>query len=249
MNRRLHNCVQATPGCALLFILAQVSGAPDAERSAHTIQRLLISVVLLMAVGCCYAEAPKLFRGQSVNAADLAEALNHFVRLGETATVKELNDLASEETGNGTDHRVGWMCRLLFRPKGKEPLLPPPFGLLDLGNVGVHTTTGQILETWPLYPFALSGSTYFVLGDRYSFDGWSAGVKAYIADCRTNGVFRTKPVKVPTRKQAMKDAAALRQSKAWKAIKWQDIKKGEGYGSEAESWSFIQSQAASIPTP
>ena len=26
------NCVQATPGCALLFILAQVSGAPDAER-------------------------------------------------------------------------------------------------------------------------------------------------------------------------------------------------------------------------
>jgi hypothetical protein len=29
-----NNCVQATPGCALLFIVAQVSGAPDAERSA-----------------------------------------------------------------------------------------------------------------------------------------------------------------------------------------------------------------------
>jgi hypothetical protein len=27
------NCVQATPGCALLFIRDQVSGAPDAERS------------------------------------------------------------------------------------------------------------------------------------------------------------------------------------------------------------------------
>jgi hypothetical protein len=26
------NCVQATPGCALLFVLAQVPGAPDAER-------------------------------------------------------------------------------------------------------------------------------------------------------------------------------------------------------------------------
>jgi hypothetical protein len=27
-----NNCVQATPDCALLFIDAQVSGAPDAER-------------------------------------------------------------------------------------------------------------------------------------------------------------------------------------------------------------------------
>ena len=29
---RLNHCVQATPDCALLFVLAQVSGAPDAER-------------------------------------------------------------------------------------------------------------------------------------------------------------------------------------------------------------------------
>jgi hypothetical protein len=27
-----NNCVQATPGYASLFIVAQVSGAPDAER-------------------------------------------------------------------------------------------------------------------------------------------------------------------------------------------------------------------------
>jgi hypothetical protein len=27
-----NNCVQATPNCALLFILAQGSGAPDAKR-------------------------------------------------------------------------------------------------------------------------------------------------------------------------------------------------------------------------
>ena len=27
-----NNCVQATPGCACLLFLAQVSGAPDAER-------------------------------------------------------------------------------------------------------------------------------------------------------------------------------------------------------------------------
>ena len=27
-----NHCVQATPDCALLFIVAQVSGAPDADR-------------------------------------------------------------------------------------------------------------------------------------------------------------------------------------------------------------------------
>jgi len=34
MTAKANNCVQATPGDALLFILAQVSGAPDAERWA-----------------------------------------------------------------------------------------------------------------------------------------------------------------------------------------------------------------------
>jgi hypothetical protein len=32
MRNQANNCVQATPDCASLFILAQVSGAPDAER-------------------------------------------------------------------------------------------------------------------------------------------------------------------------------------------------------------------------
>ena len=31
-NRPPNHCVQATPDCALLFIVALVSGAPDAER-------------------------------------------------------------------------------------------------------------------------------------------------------------------------------------------------------------------------
>jgi hypothetical protein len=32
MPRAANNCVQATPDYALLFIVAPVSGAPDAER-------------------------------------------------------------------------------------------------------------------------------------------------------------------------------------------------------------------------
>jgi hypothetical protein len=36
-NSLPNHCVQATPDCGLLFILAQVSGAPDADRSASRI--------------------------------------------------------------------------------------------------------------------------------------------------------------------------------------------------------------------
>ncbi len=32
ISESANHCVQATPDCALLFILTQVSGTPDAER-------------------------------------------------------------------------------------------------------------------------------------------------------------------------------------------------------------------------
>jgi hypothetical protein len=32
MKHRPNTCVQATPDCAVQFVVAQVSGAPDAER-------------------------------------------------------------------------------------------------------------------------------------------------------------------------------------------------------------------------
>ena len=41
-----HNCIQATPGYALLFILAQVPGAPDADRSASALMKRLASLIL-----------------------------------------------------------------------------------------------------------------------------------------------------------------------------------------------------------
>ena len=36
MRSPANNCVQATPDYVLLFIVAQVSGAPDAERWARS---------------------------------------------------------------------------------------------------------------------------------------------------------------------------------------------------------------------
>jgi len=217
-----------------------------------SVKRLVV-LVLLMALGQCFAEEPKLFREQSFNAADLAEAANHFIGIGEAASVKELNGLAANHSGEADQrvvHRIGWICRIIFRPKAKDALLPPAYGaLFDLGDLCVHKTVDDIIKEWPLFPVALSGSTYFVLSDRYSLGGRSQDLKEYVAYCQTNGVFMTTLLKVPTEQQALKDAAALRRSKAWRAIKWEDKKLGESYGSEPQSWSFIQNQAESISHP
>jgi hypothetical protein len=207
--------------------------------------RFLI-VLSLMALQQCSAEVPKLLQQEQFSAADLAEAVNHFVGVGEAEAVNELNALASTET-NGDNrritYRIGCVCRILFLPKIKQPLLPPRFGALeDLGSFGMDSSIGDIIKVWPLYPVVLAGRSYFVLGEHYALGGRGENPKAYISYCQANGVFRTKSVMVPTRARAIKDAAAFRRSKAWKAVKW------EGYGSEEESWKFIQNQAESIPS-
>ena len=40
MIPKSNNCVQATPGCALLFIVAQVPGAPDVESQVPSLLQL-----------------------------------------------------------------------------------------------------------------------------------------------------------------------------------------------------------------
>ena len=51
------------------------------------------------------------------------------------------------------------MCRVLFEPKGQDSLRQPMYGALDL------PWNSMPLTKWPLYPVALSGSSYFVLSD------------------------------------------------------------------------------------
>jgi hypothetical protein len=119
--------------------------------------------------------------------------------------------------------------------------LPPAFPSGSWTNIGKY---------WPLFPVACSGSTYFVLSEGYAFEGFGREMpNEYMAYCKEHGIFRKNPVKVPTREEAMKDAAALRKSKSWKAIKWKDS--GQGYsfyiGDDQYAWSFIQKQAESIP--
>src|SRR3989442_9280744 len=89
----------------------------------------LTLLFVVLAATPCQAEAPKLFREKSFTCVTLAEAVNHYVSLGEEATVKELESLVSDGFPNG---RIGCVCRILFIPKEKEPLRAPLFGSLSL---------------------------------------------------------------------------------------------------------------------
>ncbi|MEJ0090226.1 MAG: hypothetical protein WDM80_10830 [Limisphaerales bacterium] len=104
-------------------------------------------------------------------------------------------------------------------------------------------------EKWPLYPLALSGSTYVVLNERYTRKSTPETLKHYMEYCKANGAFRKAPVPVPTREQALADTEQLRQSALWKNIKWVD-NGGIGFPwGEQRTWVFIQSQARNIPEP
>jgi len=215
---------------------------------------ILFSLLLGASVVIGRAETPRLFRQHSFNAALLAEAVNHFVAEGEAAAVRELMALAPEDGywWNGEEsfsnflqgghidkaERIGWVCQILFQPKGREQLWPMwNFGLpLDLGP--------QALRPWPLYPVARSGSSYFVLSEGESpfLGGAEMSPRTHIEICRDRGIFRKQPIPVPTRAEAQRDVAALRRSPAWRAINWS---KSGGAASEARLWRFIQAQADS----
>jgi hypothetical protein len=206
---------------------------------------------VVAAASPCQAEAPKLFREEPFTCVTLAEAVNHYVALGEEKAAKELESLVSDwdterraETNRqfSINERIGWVCRILFEPKGKEPVRQPLFGGLRLPS------NSMPLARWPLYPVAASGSSYFVLSEGYYLEGLAEDPKDYLKYCRANGKFRKEAVPIPSRIQALKDLEKLRQSEAWKAIKWKDSGRGFGYNFDEERiWTFIKSQAKKIP--
>jgi hypothetical protein len=216
-------------------------------------------LVLLLARQTCCGESPRFFRENAFTSASFAEAVNHFVRLGEKAAVEELKGLADGinlTNGFSVKVRIGLVCRVLFQPPHGAPIRPPAYGfLMELGSIGLppglpSSSWTRISQNWPLYPVARSGSTYFVLSESYSFEGTGGpeDPMAYVSYCRTHGVFRKKIIPVPTRKEATKDAVALRLSAAWGAIKWTDS--GVGYSfhiNEDAAWNYIQNQAKTMP--
>ncbi len=196
--------------------------------------------------GFCHADVPKLFTQKAFTSANLAEAVNRYVAIGEASAIKELQQLASQENpddgsflgkGFSITERAGWVCRILYQPQGKSSLRAPRFGDLALPEKSMPA------EQWPVYPLAFSGSTYFALKQGYIPHGTPEKLEHYLAYCKNNGVFRKNSVPVPTREQAQRDAASLRQSAPWLAIQWQSDDGNSFPMGEQLSWSFIQNQA------
>ena len=207
----------------------------------------LLIIILLFSIQSTVGEPPRIFQEKDFSAAIVAEAVNHFVQAGENASVRELEALAVDrpihdrKNGFSINERIGWMCRVLFIAKPGEHLRPPRFGGLSLPYLTMP------FDRWPLFPVAHSGSTYFVLDEGYKVVGLPENTKAYIQYCRENGVFRKERVPVPTRAQAIKDAASLRESDRWKMIKWSENTPGRSFTmDESVVFRFIQKQAETI---
>jgi hypothetical protein len=199
--------------------------------------------------GLAQADVPKLFTEKNFTSATLAEAANHYIAIGEAATLKELAQVAAQENSAGeyfqgkgfsVSERIGWVCRIIYQPRDGAPLRAPRFGDLTLPEKTMPA------EKWPLFPVALSGSTYFVLKQGYAPHGTPEELTHYLAYCKKNGVFRNTQVAMPTKEQAQADAAALRQSAPWLAIEWEN---NDGYNfpmGEQLTFGFIQKQAKAI---
>lgn len=223
------------------------SSRPQLVRASY---RLVAFLALTALCSVCGA-APRMFDVplHKVTPVLLAEAVNHYVEAGEAEAVRELRDLAWTNTSNfdfdgwyERGIRIGWLCRILFEPIGANVLRPPGFG----GLTGIPEQT-MSANDWPLLPIAHAGSSYFVLDNSYLLGGSPESGQAYLQYSQQNGVFRKQRVAVPSREQAIKDALALRSSKEWRSLKWEDSGQGWSYSrDEASAWQFIRDQAISI---
>lgn len=209
-----------------------------------------VIIVLLATIQVACGAVPRLFEAKDYTPIDFAEAVNHFVNLGEKNAIAELEKLSSEgqeynSNGVSVGERVGWMCRVLFEGKDGQALRTPKFGVLEF-----LPPPDLMTINWPQFPIAKSGSTYFVLWEGYITIGGDPGLEepsAYIQYCRQNGVFRKRLVTVPTSSKALEDLAALKTSEAWKSIKWSYIYQGTKCTlSEQYVWTFIEGQANRI---
>lgn len=196
---------------------------------------------LALAVAVCLAQAACVSDGrsdlstadlaaarlpQARNCATLAKEVNRYVRLGRSAALKELRTRAaeSEKSIEGEKAEFSQLCLILFS-EGDRALRAPGFGLLM--GVPVDDLKSRP-DDWPIFPMVRSGGTYFALGQRYFLTGQPELAVDYLSYCAKHGKFRSRPVKVPTRAEALRDLEALRQSPRWQAIRWKYGIKGQG---------------------
>lgn len=198
--------------------------------------------------GESFADLPRFLLEDEFTCATFAEAVNHYVDMGELKAIETLKALANSKP-QGTfpdrsERRMGFICRALFEPKGKTPLREPGFG--GLRNLPWNTMP---LEDWPLYPVAKAGSSYFVLNEGYLVAGLCEPSIIYVSYCCVEGNFRKDRVPVPSKKEALNDLDVLRSSKAWLSLRWKDQGQGFRYElNENRAIEFLRMQAEQIPS-
>lgn len=175
-----------------------------------------------------------------------AEAINHYVDMGEEKAITSLRTLARSkpqgDMGDRAKRRMAFICRVLFEPKGNAPLRAPLFGGLLLPENTLP------LEKWPLYPVVRAGPSYFVLSEGYFLAGKAELSITYLDYCCAEGRFRKGRVRIPTKAQALRDYDLLLQSAPWKALKWKDRGQGFQYElREANVLKYLRAQAERIP--
>jgi hypothetical protein len=162
---------------------------------------------------------------------DFAEVANQFISLGEKEAVAKLHYLCKDsksEYGHDIDSKtreqIGWICRLVFRPKADSALRPPGFGGLNLPSNTMK------YSDWPIYPLAESNGVYFLLAEGYSLAGVAEDPRKYIKYCQAGGVFRTDYLITPSEADAEKALDDLFDKEVWRKIKWKDSEWNTGGG-------------------
>src|SRR5260221_2502354 len=96
-------------------------------------KRLLICLTSMM-LGLAHGEVPKLFSQKSFTSANIAEAVNRYVAIGEAASAKEMEQLAAQENAEdgrvlgkvlNVNERIGWWCRIPYGPNVHSPVRAP----------------------------------------------------------------------------------------------------------------------------
>ncbi len=204
---------------------------------------LLASLAAFLVALPCSADPPRFVREKEFSCKDMADAVNHYIDLGEEKAIREMRATVDDNEPHARPSvRICHLCRILFDPKGEKPLRSALLGGLDL------PTNTMPSHKWPRFPVAESGSTFFLLNESYSLGGKAEHPTGYLEYCCTNGVFRKNRVAVPTREKALEDLDRLQRSVAWKAIKWQD--RGENWSyTMIEGWTlrYLKAQAERTP--
>ena len=142
-------------------------------------------------------------------------AANELIALREKEAIRVLRgELAAATEYSKESFRVYMACRVLFTPKGKEPLRRARFGKSGLPEESMP------MNSWPMFPIVQSNSSFFMFVEDYEGTGIPERLSSYLDYCVEQGAFRTQPLPVPAREECERNLKTLLESMSWNRIRW-----------------------------